>query len=352
MSKFNPMKKIWTVFPSLSLLIFYLSSCVNTAPSYRMAEGMAWNTMYHITYESDKNLEDSILAVFNIIDNSVSAFNENSTVSKINRNESSVVDSHFRRVYEKSKEVSEASGGMFDPTLAPLIKAWGFGKGHTVSADTLRLDSLLAIVGLSKTRLQGDTLIKENPEIQFNFSAIAKGYGVDCMAEMLERNGVKNYLVEIGGEIRAMGVNQHGKLWTIGIDRPEPDEVKSDGSPLSIISLSDIGMATSGNYRNYQTTTASGSFGHTISPLTGHPVDSGLAAVTIIAPTCMEADALATTCMVIGLEKGLALCQVYNVAALFITKDMEVVTNDIFRQIEKTGHLSDKSGSLEKQTQI
>lgn len=334
----------------LSALTSLLGGC-SSSGDFRSAEGLVWNTVYHITYESDCDLNDSIATVFNEIDRSVSVFNDSSTVSRINRNETTLTDRHFRTVYNMSRKIHEAANGQFDPTLAPLIRAWGFGQGHTVSADTLRLDSLLRIVGIKKTSLKNDSIYKEDPNIEFNFSALAKGYGVDCIASMLERNGVSNYLVEVGGEIRASGVNRSGRQWTIGIDTPVPDEDKTDNSPMTTISVSDIGLATSGNYRNFQETSASGTFGHTISPATGRPVATDLASVTIIVPSppqsrselqvtddafpCMTADAIATACMALGLEESQDLCARLRVAALFITADLKVITNPAYRALSQ-----------------
>lgn len=302
-------------------------SCGPRGMKYRLDEGMAWNTAYHITYESEHDLSDSIIRIINEIDLSLSPFNASSVVSAVNANISDSVDAHFFRVYEMSRKINAVSGGFFDPTLAPLIRAWGFGQGHEVSADTLRLDSLLRLVGIGQTRLQGMRLVKDSPEIEFNFSAIAKGYGVDCVADMLERNGVSNYLVEIGGEIRASGVNPKGTDWKIGIDRPDSDS--PSGESVLTLSLTDSGLATSGNYRNFHE--AEGRrFGHTISPVTGRPVQTDVVSATVIAPTCMEADALATCCMVLGADKALALCDSLGVGVLLVSPDLTVITNDLF----------------------
>lgn len=347
----SPVRPFWPIL--LSVIIPLVAACTQRN-DYHTDEGMAWNTIYHITYNSPRDFSDSIRMIFNDIDLSVSAFNDSSTVSLINRNRTAATDVHFRNVYRKSLEINEMSYGMFDPTLAPLIRAWGFGQGHTISADTLRLDSLLDLVGIRRTELRpdslyGDILYKENPGIEFNFSALAKGYGVDCIADMLERNGVEDYLVEVGGEIRASGVNRQGKPWTIGIDMPLPDEQKDSSSPISTISITDIGLATSGNYRNYQSTSKSGTFGHTISPITGRPVTTDLASVTIIVPAgyqsqterhvaeeafpCMTADAIATACMTLGLEESQHLCTRLRIAALFITTDLRIISNPAYRAL-------------------
>lgn len=323
---------------TMSILASVAVSCTGQKEIYRVEDGMVWNTSYHIVYKSEDVLTDSILKIFDEIDNSVSAFNENSTVSKINKNLSDSTDAHFRNVYSRSREISEATGGMFDPTLAPLIRAWGFGKGHEVNSDTLRIDSLLDLVGISKTTLKNNRLIKDNPNIEFNFSAIAKGYGVDCVADMFERNGVSDYLVEIGGEIRMAGKNDRNKVWAIGIDKPAITSSGAVEETVATLNITDAGVATSGNYRNYHVTDG-GTFGHTISPVTGRPVQSDVISATVIAPTCMDADAIATSCMIVGRKKSLQLCDSLGYAVLLIDKDMKVFTNKIFRQLESTGKL-------------
>lgn len=294
---------------------------------YRFEEGIAWNTLYHITYDSPSDLSDSISRIFVEIDASLSPFNPESTVSKINDNRTESVDNMFREVYHASSHINRESGGLFDPTLAPLIRAWGFGQGHEVNADTLKIDSLLNIVGISKTTIQGTRIIKENSSTEFNFSALAKGYGVDCIADMLERNGVNNYLVEVGGEIRASGVNPKGNKWSIGIDRPL--ENGQPGDAVTTLYVNEAAVATSGNYRNFHDRGGK-RFGHTISPETGRPVQTDVISATVVAPSCMEADALATCCMVMGSEKALPFCTGMRVGVMLILEDMSVVSNAAF----------------------
>lgn len=313
-------------FCALAILLLSFASCDKKA-SYRFEEGIAWNTLYHITYQSDRDLSDSIRIILSEIDNSLSPFNENSVVFKINSNRSDTADTHFNKVYSESIRINKATEGAFDPTLGPVIRAWGFGKGHEVSADTLKLDSLLQLVGIGKTELAGKRLIKKDPGIEFNFSALAKGYGVDCIADMLKRNNVANFLVEVGGEIRTSGVNPDGKKWSIGIDRPD-SEVPTGETVLNI-RIDNAGIATSGNYRNYQTG-GGRKFGHTISPETGRPVETDVISATVIAPTCMEADALATCCMVLGCDKAIELCNSLNAGVMLIRPDMTVVSNELF----------------------
>lgn len=302
-------------------------SCSRKA--YRYDEGLAWNTVYHITYESERDFSDSILRILNEIDASLSPFNPQSTVSKINENLSDTVDKHFTAVHNESVKINRATSGAFDPTLAPLIRAWGFEKSHEVSADTLRLDSLLSLVGIRKTKIENGALLKDNPTIEFNFSALAKGYGVDCIADMLEENGVENYLVEIGGEIRASGVNPDGKCWRIGIDKP--DSEAQYGETMELIEVNNVALATSGNYRNFHETEGR-RFGHTISAETGRPVETDVISATVTAPSCMEADALATSCMALGSKKALSLCDSLSAGVMLILSDFSVVSNNHFPQ--------------------
>lgn len=323
-------------FPGFHILIILLATGLITSAcsrhEYKFEEGIAWNTAYHITYESDRNLSDSIIYVLNEIDNSLSPFNRESTVTKINENRSSETDSHFNKVYAESVRINAATDGAFDPTLAPLIRAWGFGQGHMISPnDTLRLDSLLELVGISKTEIINKKIAKKNPGIEFNFSALAKGYGVDCIADMLIRNGVVNFLVEIGGEIRANGHNPGGNKWGIGIDRPIED---SKGEIVETIYLNSGAVATSGNYRNFHKD-GERQFGHTISPKTGRPIQTDVISATVIAPDCMEADAIATSCMVLGAEKALNLCNKLNLAVMIIKNDLTVESNSAFDRLLK-----------------
>lgn len=313
---------------TLIVLLFTLSSCGN---DYKSLDGMIWNTTYHITYDGDKDLSDSIYIVLNQIDASLNVFDENSVISKANASQTLRVDKDFRNVYEMSKKYNELSDGAFDPTLGPLIDAWGFGKGHKATSDTLRLKQLLANVGISKTRLEKETLIKDNPKISFNFSAIAKGYGCDRIGEMLKRNGVESYLVEIGGEIRCAGNGPHGEAWKISIDEPiQTDTINHDSE--CVIQVSDCGIATSGNYRNFHVEEGN-TYGHTISSKTGRPVQTDVISATVVAPTSMEADALATTIMALGKDAAIELCDKLGFGVLMILNDDTIWQNEQFKKL-------------------
>lgn len=288
---FNPNRLIILFICSF---LFFISSC-KPEEKYIKYEGMIWNTLYHITYKGARNLQDSILPVLKDVEKSLSVFDKNSLVSKLNDSDSIQADDHLARVFKTSILINQLSKGAFDPTISPLIDAWGFGLGHTPTNDTTNIDSILQFVGITKTYIQDRYIKKEDPRISFNFSAIAKGYGCDAVGAMFQRNGVEDYMVEIGGEISIKGKSPTNNNWKIAIDSPV--EGKAPGEITSmILSLTDCGIATSGNYRNFReiggVRTA-----HTISPQTGRPVTGKILSATIIAEDCMYADGIATACM-------------------------------------------------------
>lgn len=297
--------------------------------SYRHDEGMIWNTTYHITYRNGSDLSDSVASVLREVGKSLNVFDHESLVSRVNAGVDESVDTHFERVYLESVRVHEASGGYFDPTLSPLIKAWGFGEGHVLTADTAAVDSILDFVGLKRTSLAGSVLHKEDRRTSFNFSAVAKGYGCDAVAAMLRRNGVKDWLVEIGGEISLGGVSPDGGKWRVAVDKPDFGTPQPGRDPFTVVELTDCGMATSGNYRNRQSAGA-GSFGHTISPLTGRPVETDVLSATVTAPTAMEADAVATACMAGGSPAAKAMAGKLNVGIFLILADSTTWTSPSF----------------------
>lgn len=215
-------------------VIICLFSC-NRSNSYHSFEGLVWNTSFHITYEGDPCLQDSVFPLLEKIGKSLSVFDRESLVSKVNSNIETEIDFRFEKIYLESKRINEISHGLFDPTVSPIVNAWGFGINHTPSSDTLRIDSLLQFTGINKTRLENGILIKEDARTQFNFSAIAKGYACDEVGEMLKRNRVENYLVEIGGEIALHGKSPSGTKWRVSIDAPiEETESPSHESAIVI----------------------------------------------------------------------------------------------------------------------
>lgn len=312
-------------FASLAALF---GSCSNTS-DYHLCEGATWGTTYHITYSSDRMLDDSIRAVMSEVEMSLSPFKDNSTISRINRGEPVKIDSLIRRVFSASQEVCRLSDGAFDPTLAPLINLWGFGyKNGTGDPTQAQIDSALSLVGILDCRIADDVILKKNSATEFNFSAITKGYGCDRIGEMLRRNGCENYMVEIGGEMAISGKNRHGENWRVQIDAPVESADTVVHEQMMVISLTNVGIATSGNYRNFRDT-KNGRKGHTISATTGQPVVTTTLSVTVIAENCMMADALATACMAMPLQKAMDMIEsLPSASALFVTADNSSATDD------------------------
>ena len=271
--------------------------------------GVVWTTEYHITYEARTNLDDSIQHVFSMIDKSASAFNKQSLVSAINDGRTNVADRLFKILYNKTIEVNKASGGVYDPTVMPLVNAWGFGYKSGQLPTQEQLDSILAFVGMEHTRLDGDKVVKDDPRVQFDFSSIAKGLACDEVAAMLSRNGAVNYMVEIGGEVVAQGVNERGKPWHVSVDLPVADNKKGAVHQNAVVlTLDSLAIATSGSYRKFKEVDGK-KVSHIVNPKTGGSETSNLLSVSIVAPDCMSADAWATACMVMGLEKTQAMLE-------------------------------------------
>lgn len=294
----------------LTAITSMVSGCANIRDDvpYRDTEGAAWNTTYHVTYRSDKQLDDSIITIMREVELSLSPFCKSSIISRINRNESATPDSLLIEVFNTSQQVNQLSGGMFDPTVGPLVSLWGFGESgrDTPEPTAASIDSALQSVGINRCKLASNGIDKPTPATRFNFSAITKGFGCDIIGKMLRRNGCNDYMVEIGGEIAVSGVNRRGEPWRIMIDAPLANDSTIDHQRMAVISISDCGVATSGNYRNYRHT-ATGTVGHTISPLTGRPVTTSTLSATVVAPTAMLADALATACMAMPPDSALLM---------------------------------------------
>lgn len=319
-------------------LTVLLTGCVNEK-SWQKNEGMIWNTVWHATYYGDSSAISAAIDSLQSVEKSLSIFDPHSKISFINANENGPVDRHIAYVYDMSKRVNRLSKGLFDPTLSPLIEAWGFGENHVPTADTVLVKSLLPSVGLEMTRIENGILYKSTPQMAFNFSAIAKGYGVDVAAKALIDKGCKDLMFEVGGEIVCKGHNPEGKKWRILIETPDEEYLKevfkNEKEPTFaenlIVELTDEALATSGNYRNYHSEYGQ-TFGHTISPKTGFPVKTDILSASVIAPTCMEADALATACMVMGSADAMAMLLEEGLAGAFILYSGEVLVNDKMKE--------------------
>lgn len=313
------MKK-WIAFGFMVIAALMLLLLPDTPKKqYFHNQGNIFGTYYNIRYEGTEDLHEVIKQRLQEFDNSLSMFNEESIISKINRNDSVVTDSLFEAMYTEAYTISELSNGAFDITIRPLVNAWGFGtnKRNSEEVDKSRLDSLKKIVGYKKTSLKAHRLYKEDDRITLDASAIAKGFACDIIADLLRKNDCKNLLVDIGGEVVAQGINVKGHPWRVGISRPTIDAMGMEKELQEIIESSNLCMATSGNYLQYYFVDGERR-SHTIDPRTGYPVDHSLLSATVIASSCMRADALATACMVLGQNDALNMIDGIQDAACYL----------------------------------
>lgn len=307
----SQLMRILLTFLTLSLLA---CSC-SPPPEYAEINGLTQGTTYHIVVEKTPGLDvmalrQDIEVLLTEIDNSLSIYNDSSVISAINSNRSDLTDSLFREVFLAAAEVSAQSGGYFDITVGPLVKAWGFGPDAMKRFDESMLDSLLALVGMDKVRLEGERIIKADPDMFIDVNAIAQGYTVDLVADLISRSGITQCLVEVGGEVRTMG-NKNGVGWKVGIDTPSDGNYIPGADIQAKIRLDDLALATSGNYRKFFVENGV-KYSHTIDPRTGYPVRHTLLSATIIAPTGAMADAWATACMVGGTDAATAFIEKYD----------------------------------------
>ncbi len=283
-------------------------------------QGNIFGTYYNIRYEGTKDLHQDIQVRLQAFDNSLSMFNPNSVISKINRNEPVTTDSLFEAMYTEARHVSQLSEGAFDITVTPLVHAWGFGKktqDPKTKEQDIHIDSLKTLVGYEKIRLENHCIAKDDEHITLDASAIAKGYACDVVADLLRKNGCNNLLVDIGGEVVLQGVNQKGEAWRVGISRPKIDAMGMEKELQEVIASNALCMATSGNYLQYYFVDGQRR-SHTIDPRTGRPVQHSLLSATVIASSGMRADALATACMVLGEREALEMIDNAEDAACYL----------------------------------
>jgi thiamine biosynthesis lipoprotein len=279
----------------------------DTTPGKVILSGNTMGTTFRIVYldEQERNFQNSIDSLLLVFNASLSTYIPDSEISRLNKGDSLVYESEFfYPVLKSSKEIFEITNGAFDPTVGPLVNLWGFGPDGPQLKDSVNINQLLNLVGFQKIEFDSIRVKKMNPDIYLDFSANAKGYGVDIVGDFLKGKGIDNYLVEIGGELIAKGINEHGEIWKVGVSRPQ-DTSRSE-ELYSVIALHNKAMATSGNYRNYYEI-GEMKISHTIDPKTGKPVRHGLLSATVLADDCMTADALATAIMVLGKDSAIAL---------------------------------------------
>jgi len=287
-------------------ILVVLLACSGTDDSKTLVHnvGFAQGTSYSIKYMSNDDIDYhlQIDSIFSVIDNSLSTYLPNSLISQLNAGDTSLtLDTHFVRVFKASQQVSELSSGLFDCTVAPLVQSWGFGTSNPQELDSLAIVKLLKKVGYQDLSLKGDSLLS-NPQLKtLDFNAIAQGYTVDVIADFFDSLNLTDYLIEVGGELRAKGLNSRNKKWRVGIDKPSNEIDKNDRFQL-ILNLNNKSLATSGNYRNYYEKGGQ-IYAHTINPKTAYPVQHSLLSATVIADNCMMADAFATSFMVMGVKQ-------------------------------------------------
>lgn len=305
----------------IPIIILFLLGEACKKQEYFFNEGGAQGTSFHITYQANQSFSEEIDSVLKAFDMSLSAWEPNSILSRINRNDSTVIaDEMVCEVFNKALEVNKASDGMFDITVGPLVKAWGFyNKTHAVH-DSARILQLLKFVGMDKVHLLGGKIIKESDSIILDVNAIAQGYSVDVVSKFLEKQNIKNYCVEIGGELKAEGKNPKGNKWRVGIDKPIDGSMTPGAELQTIIELHNKAMATSGDYRKFIIENGI-KYAHHLNPKTGYPAKNTLLSATIITNDCITADAYGTACMVLGLEKSVGLLKEKGLDGYLIYSD-------------------------------
>jgi FAD:protein FMN transferase len=319
-------------------LLFFLIvlSCASDTPERQVITGNAFGTTYTIQLYSAQPtaLRTGIDSVISAVNRSVSTYMPESDISKINRGDTSVVvDPIFKEVFRISKEVYERSNHYFDPTIGVLRNAYGFGANESLARiDQTVVDSLMQFVGFHKVRIGADGRVsKDHPAIYFDFNAVAKGYGIDLIGQYLDSQGVKHYLIELGGEVLAKG--QHlakDKLWTVGVEGPDSD--LNERSASTIIRLDNRAMASSGNYRKFRVDSLTGQrYVHTLNPLTGSAEQSDVSSATVVATSCAEADAIATACMAMGLKGAKKILSTYDDVDAYLTYSDSLGASKVYR---------------------
>ena len=287
-------------FSILCLLVNILLISCEQAPQYYEVSGRL-HTPYHIKFEHTKPLDKEIDEQLKYFYHLFNAFDSTSVISQVNQNRDIRVDTLFQKVFKKALEVSTETNGAYDVTCAPLINLWGFGFSRKDSVTPAHIDSVRQFIGFQKVRLEGDRIVKDDPRLMMNFSSLADGTVCDMIAQMLEKKGVRNYLVEFGGEMRVKGVNPSGMDWRLGITKPTDDAAGMNQELEQIVSFpKPLGMATSGNYRNFYIKDGR-KYAHTIDPREGCPVQRDILSATIVAPDAMTADGgVGHQCILVG----------------------------------------------------
>ena len=287
------------------VLFFFKSYSLFSQDKEVKIEGYAQGSTYHITYidKQNRDFQPDIEKILVDFDNSVSTYIPNSIISRINSNQKNVVvDNYFITCFNKAKEVWQNTEGAFDPTVYPLVNAWGFGPGKKQKIEKSKIDSILKFVGFNLIKLKGNHVVKKDPRVALDFNAFAQGYSVDVVSDFLNSKGITSYIVEIGGEVYAKGKNINHDFWKIGIEKPI-DNKETENPLMAIVKLEDLAVATSGNYRRFIIEDGV-KYAHHLDPKTGYPTKNNLLSASIFAKECITSDAYATGILVMGLEKS------------------------------------------------
>ena len=298
----TPKKTAWQIGALLVLtaIIIVIVRQQKTIP-FQQNTGFIFGTIYNITYQSDDDLQTEIEGELKKVDESLSTFNKTSTISKINQGKDVKVDDMFAEVFTLGENIAKETDGAFDMTVAPMVNTWGFGFKTGKEPSKAVVDSLRNIVGYQKIKMEKKHIIKQNPNTMLDCSAIAKGFGSDVVAKFLRQKGIKNFMIEIGGEIVTYGLNEKRVPWKIGVTKPVDDSLNNQQEIQTILNVTNKAMATSGNYRKYYYKNGK-KYAHTIDPKTGYPVQHNILSSTVFADNCATADAYATAFMVTGLD--------------------------------------------------
>ena len=318
-------KQLRWQLPFLLLLIVGTVLIVRQQPvaPYQQDEGFIFGTTYKITYQSPRNMKKEIEGELKKVDQSLSMFNEQSVISKINTGKSTATDALFDEVFQMAQQVSTETDGAFDITVAPLVNLWGFGFKQGTMPTKENIDSILHFIGYQSVILKNGHIKKNDPRTTLDCSAIAKGYGCDRVARYLQAEGVTNYMVEIGGEVVTRGNSPKRVPWKIGVTKPTDDSLNTNQELQTVLNVTDKAMATSGNYRRFYYK-GGRKYAHTIDPKTGYPVEHSLLSATVLADRCAIADAYATSFMVMGLDKAkTVLAKHPELAGYFIYTDKQ-----------------------------
>jgi len=325
------MRNICIKTRKLKQIIFYIlatcflfTSCKKENAYYKTT-GEVFKTQFHIQYKYNRLLDKEIRNCFDKFNLSLNPFNKESIIYKVNNNLPVEVDDWFITVFNKAMEVADISSGTYDITCAPFVNLWGFGFQKIDQGVDIQhtIDSLKPFVGYKKVHLEGRKVIKDDPRLQLDAASIAKGYACDVIAELLETFGIRDYLVEIGGEIHAKGKNPSGRCWRAEITKPIDDTSGQVNERMEVVELCDKSLATSGNYRNYYEKNGK-KYAHTINPLTGYPAESNILSASVLYRDCMTADAFATVFMTKTLDEAVAIGnRISGLDYLFIYTDDE-----------------------------